>query len=80
MALKYTFKQTKLQNHDFLSFAGSLGHLLEYETSRQRHVTPTLLSIDALYRLYRTAWTPVVVARTLGLQASNAFTPLKVSL
>ena len=57
---------------------GSIHHLLEYETARQRHVIPMMATIDALSRLYGTTFTPVVLARTLGLQATNALKPVKV--
>ena len=57
---------------------GSLPHLLEYETQRQRHNVPVMAGIDGLSKLYGSTWSPLVVARTLGLQATNALNPLKV--
>ena len=59
--------------------AGSLSYLKEYETSRQRKVLPVMATIDGLQRLYNTDMTGVVMLRSLGLQAVNALTPLKVN-
>ena len=56
---------------------GSINHLLEYETERQRTVLPVMALTDGLKRLYGASWTPVVLARTIGLQATNALGPLK---
>jgi len=56
---------------------GDLDHLLEYETRRQREVIPMMTAIDTLKRLFSTSFFPFVFARTLGLQATNALTPLK---
>lgn len=56
---------------------GDLSYLKDYETERQRHNVPTMLAIDGLYRLYGTEFPPVVLLRSLGLQAVNAFGPLK---
>jgi len=57
-----------------------LGHhdyLRQYETDRQRHNLTTMMGIDCLQKLYSTDFTPVVLARTLGLSATNAVTPVK---
>ncbi|XP_041968958.1 ubiquinone biosynthesis monooxygenase COQ6, mitochondrial [Aricia agestis] len=51
--------------------------LSKYESTRQRHNVPTQLAIDALYRLYRADLPPLVLARSVGLQLTNALHPLK---
>uniref|UniRef100_S4RFM3 Coenzyme Q6 monooxygenase n=1 Tax=Petromyzon marinus TaxID=7757 RepID=S4RFM3_PETMA len=57
---------------------GSLQHLSKYETTQQRQNLPTMLAIDGLKRLYSTTLGPVVLLRSLGLQATNALPFLKV--
>jgi len=52
-------------------------YLLEYETERQRHNVPTMFSIDSMHRLYTTTLTPVVLARSLGLQITDSIAPMK---
>lgn len=79
MLSKFTLPDTYTFRYAYISsIAGSLQYLSEYETERQRHVVPTILGVDALYRLYRNSWSPVVLARSLGLQATNALNPVKV--
>ncbi|XP_005111749.1 ubiquinone biosynthesis monooxygenase COQ6, mitochondrial [Aplysia californica] len=56
---------------------GSLTPLLRYESERQRHNVPVMLSIDGLQRLYSTEFTPLVVLRSLGLQATNSLSFIK---
>jgi len=56
---------------------GNMAYLHEYETERQRHNLPTMFSIDALEKLYSSTFTPVVIARTLGLQVTDSIGPLK---
>lgn len=56
---------------------GNRSYLLQYESSRQRHNLPTMFSIDSLQKLYSSTFTPVVLARTLGLQITDSLTPLK---
>ncbi|XP_074091842.1 ubiquinone biosynthesis monooxygenase COQ6, mitochondrial isoform X2 [Macrotis lagotis] len=56
---------------------GSLSHLTEYETERQRHNVSLLAATDLLKRLYSTTLSPLVLLRTWGLQATNAVPPLK---
>ncbi|XP_038206682.1 ubiquinone biosynthesis monooxygenase COQ6, mitochondrial [Zerene cesonia] len=51
--------------------------LQNYESSRQRHNVPTQLAVDALYRLYAYDLTPLVLARSVGLQITNALHPVK---
>ena len=64
----------------FVLLLGDLDNLLKYETIRQRDVIPMMTAIDTLKRLFSTSFFPFVFARTLGLQATNAITPLKVNL
>jgi len=57
-----------------------LGHhdyLRQYETERQQHNVPTMLGCDGLQKIYNTDFAPVVMARSLGLQAVNAVGPVK---
>lgn len=56
---------------------GSTKHLLRYETERQRHNLPLMAAIDLLKRLYNTKQAPIVLLRSLGLQATNAIPPVK---
>ncbi|NWJ07883.1 COQ6 monooxygenase, partial [Crypturellus undulatus] len=56
---------------------GSLKHLLQFETTRQRHNVSLMAATDMLKRLYSTTLAPVVLLRTWGLQATNALSPLK---
>lgn len=57
---------------------GDEHYLNKYERCRQIHNIPTMLAIDALHRLYKGTAAPIVLARSLGLQVTNAITPLKV--
>nr|XP_026494187.1 ubiquinone biosynthesis monooxygenase COQ6, mitochondrial [Vanessa tameamea] len=50
----------------------------KYESERQRHNVPTQLAVDALSRLYGADLPPLVLARSLGLQLTNALHPIKV--
>ncbi|XP_043475234.1 ubiquinone biosynthesis monooxygenase COQ6, mitochondrial [Leptopilina heterotoma] len=56
---------------------GDMTYLKKYETARQRHNVPTMLAMDALHRLYKGTAAPIVLARSLGLQLTNAIPPLK---
>lgn len=58
---------------------GDITYLHQYESARQWHNIPTMLTIDALHRLYKGTAPPIVLARSLGLQLTNAIKPLKVS-
>ena len=62
----------------FLCSPGGLEHLLTYETRRQQSVVPMITAIDFLKRLYSTSNPLPVLARTVGLIATNTLTPLKV--
>ncbi len=52
--------------------------LMEYESERQSRVIPTVLMTNMLFNLYGTSWEPMVLLRSIGLQAVNGITPLKV--
>ncbi|XP_073247975.1 ubiquinone biosynthesis monooxygenase COQ6, mitochondrial-like isoform X1 [Porites lutea] len=56
---------------------GCLEHLLTYETRRQQSVVPMITAIDFLKRLYSTSSPLPVLARSMGLVATNALAPLK---
>eukprot|EP00092_Neocalanus_flemingeri_P009625 GFUD01010361.1.p1 GENE.GFUD01010361.1~~GFUD01010361.1.p1 ORF type:complete len:458 (-),score=146.79 GFUD01010361.1:19-1392(-) len=59
---------------------GGLGHheyLCQYETDRQRHNLATMVGVDCLQKLYCTDSTPLVLARSLGIMATNAANPVK---
>ena len=65
---------------DCVREGGQLGHrdyLCQYETDRQRHNLVTMLGIDALQKLYCTDWAPLVMARSLGMTATDIVTPAK---
>ena len=52
-----------------------LGHheyLCQYETDRQRHNLATMVGVDCLQKLYCTSNTPMVLARSLRVKATNA--------
>lgn len=53
-------------------------YLKKYETLRQRYNVPMMLAIDALHRLYKGTAAPIVLARSLGLQLTNAVPVIKV--
>ncbi|KAM9148259.1 ubiquinone biosynthesis monooxygenase COQ6, mitochondrial isoform 2-T2 [Pangshura tecta] len=56
---------------------GSIKHLLQFETERQRHNLSLMAAIDLLKRLYSTSVAPFVLLRTWGLQTTNALSPVK---
>jgi len=56
---------------------GCLEHLLTYETKRQQSVVPMISAIDILKRLYSTSSPLPVLARSVGLIATNALAPIK---
>lgn len=52
--------------------------LRDYESSRLRANVPLMLGIHSLQRLYNTDITPIVLARSIGLQITQQMAPLKV--
>ncbi|XP_017876417.1 ubiquinone biosynthesis monooxygenase COQ6, mitochondrial-like [Ceratina calcarata] len=59
---------------------GNMLFLRKYETVRQRYNVPVMLAIDALHRLYKGTAAPVVLARSIGLQLTNAIPVIKKAL
>lgn len=64
---------------DMSPFLDDVTCLKEYELERQKNNIPTMLIVDGLHRLYNSSFTPLVLLRSLGLQATHALNPLKVS-
>lgn len=60
------------------SFTGHPQCLTRYESLRQRDNLPTMLSIDLMYKVYRSSFTPVQILGNLGLQLVNSVRPIKV--
>jgi len=56
---------------------GSLEELLPYETERQRHVVAVMGAVTGLHHLFSTDVTPLVLLRTVGLNATNNVFPVK---
>ncbi|XP_066249097.1 ubiquinone biosynthesis monooxygenase COQ6, mitochondrial-like [Euwallacea similis] len=59
------------------STVNDLNYLKTYESQRQKHNVPTMLAVEGLHRLYNTDFIPVVLLRSLGLQATHALESLK---
>ncbi|XP_062503779.1 ubiquinone biosynthesis monooxygenase COQ6, mitochondrial-like isoform X2 [Corticium candelabrum] len=59
---------------------GSLHYLRSYEKERLQNVVPMMAAIDGLNRLFTTSVIPLVWARALGLQLTDAFAPVKRSI
>ncbi|OAD58343.1 Ubiquinone biosynthesis monooxygenase COQ6 [Eufriesea mexicana] len=57
---------------------GDITYLRKYETLRQRYNVPIMLAIDTLHRLYKGTAAPIILARSLGLQLTNAIPLIKV--
>lgn len=55
----------------------SFDTLLNYETERQRHTVPFLVTIEGLVALYRFNWGPAIAARSVGLQILDACSTIK---
>lgn len=58
----------------------NLNHLCEYEQKRLKLNVPIMLGVHGIQRLYSTDLSPIVLARSLGLQVTQQMSPLKVSL
>ncbi|XP_017755234.1 PREDICTED: ubiquinone biosynthesis monooxygenase COQ6, mitochondrial [Eufriesea mexicana] len=59
---------------------GDITYLRKYETLRQRYNVPIMLAIDTLHRLYKGTAAPIILARSLGLQLTNAIPLIKNAL
>lgn len=53
-------------------------HLCAYEQQRLKHNVPVMLGVHGLQRLYNTDLSPIVLARSIGLQITQQMTPVKV--
>lgn len=60
------------------SNVGDLNHLLKYEESRLQHNVPIMLGIHGIQSIFSTNVSPIVMARSLGLQITNSVPFLKV--
>lgn len=58
---------------------GNLSHLLEYETKQLRTNVPIMVGILGLKSVYGSDASPIVLARSIGLQLTQATKPLKVN-
>lgn len=56
---------------------GALDRLADYEKDRQMANIPVMATVDFLNRLYSNSWSPLVILRSLGLDAVNRIQPLK---
>lgn len=56
----------------------NLNYLLEYEQKRLKHNIGIMLGVHGLQRLYNTDLTPIVLARSIGLQITQQMAPVKV--
>jgi len=57
---------------------GHQSHLLQYETTRQRHNVPVMAFVDITKRIYSTSSTIPVIMRAGIAQLVNSIRPLKV--
>lgn len=55
-----------------------LSHLCEYEQQRLKLNLPIMLGVHGLQQLYSTNLSPIVLARSIGLQITQQMPPLKV--
>lgn len=59
------------------SSLGNVSFLRDYESERQKYNVGMMAVVEGMYRLYRTDFTPIVLLRSLGLQATDVFYPIK---
>lgn len=64
------------------SYSGALlsdlNHLRDYEQQRLKHNVGIMLAVHGLQRIYNTDLSPIVLARSIGLQITQQMSPLKV--
>lgn len=60
------------------SLLNDLTHLCEYEQQRLKINVPIMLGVHGLQKLYNTDLSPIVLARSVGLQITQQMSPLKV--
>lgn len=60
------------------SFKGDLTYLNEYEMERLKANVPVMVGVHGLQRLYNTDISPIVLLRSVGLQLTQALSPVKV--
>lgn len=56
---------------------GSYLYLKDYQSKRLVHNLSIMAAIQGLHLLYRTTWTPLVAARSVGLNVINSFVTVK---
>lgn len=61
-----------------MNVVGDMAYLRTYESDRLKHNVPIMLGIHGIQKMYSTDFSPVVLARSVGLQLANTITPLKV--
>ncbi|GAB6043265.1 UbiH/UbiF/VisC/COQ6 family ubiquinone biosynthesis hydroxylase [Endothiovibrio diazotrophicus] len=69
--------QVILEAHERGKDVGSLHVLRRYERWRRTENVPMLAAMDGFKRLFGSQWEPVRLLRNLGLNLTNAATPLK---
>lgn len=56
-----------------------VNYLCRYEQQRLKQNVPIMFGVHGLQRLYNTDLSPIVLARSVGLQLTQQMTPIKVS-
>lgn len=61
------------------SSLSDINYLLEYERSRLKVNVPMLLGCHGLHHIYGNEFSPLVLARSIGLRVTDSIPPLKVT-